>query len=48
MERRNVTRQWNMGKLSERGESVKRMDKSICFCFLTQGKMAYVYKDALA
>lgn len=34
----NVTGQWNMGKVTERVESVNRMNKSICFCFLTQGK----------
>lgn len=45
MERQNVTRQWNMGKRIEREQSVNRMDKSICFCFLTWKKTAYGYKD---
>ena len=48
MERQNVTRQWNMGKLRKREERVNRMDTSICFCFLTQEEMAHGNKDVLA
>lgn len=38
MARENVTGQWNMGKVSERAESVNRMKKSICFCLPTRGR----------
>lgn len=45
----NVTGQWNMGKVSERVESVNRMNKSICFCLLTQGeKKGCGFKGVLA
>lgn len=39
--------QWNMGKVSERVNSVKTTDKSMCFCFLTQGEMACGYGGVL-
>lgn len=38
MARENVTGQWNMGKVSERAESVNRMKKSICFLLADSGK----------